>query len=161
MCFYSEPFWIARVVEKTSAPAKERTWCDECGRDIEAGQTLHTLDQQEYEECQACEAGECKCPADSKGDPNCCQCDEPGYGETYHHEECDDCHKFLKAVALVEDDEGCGRDESRPALGRMVDSLCELGAAECKKYYRRAAQEHPELVASGYLKWLWKEVFGG
>lgn len=30
-----------------------------------------------------------------------------------------------------------------------------------KKYFKKARQMFPELVASGYLGWLWRETFGG
>lgn len=157
MCFYAEGGWYASVSAWTTRRLTKPCRCDECRRVMPAGTAMHHLFLQEHEECRACEADECECLG--KGDDHECVCPDPQYGESYDHDECDDCHKFLEAVQAVEIEAGCRRAESRPALGEMVNDINEGGMQEAKRYWQRARLEFPGLAASGYLGWLWRETF--
>ena len=103
------------------------------------------LHQQEYEECSAC-LGEC-----------CCE--SPDYGETFDLNCCMDCVKFLEAVRVAEIEAGCALSEALPLLGEMVVQIGEGGHEEAKKYVKKAIKLFPELKASGYLGWLWRQMF--
>lgn len=156
MCFYADSDWVARQVEESSRTTQpgENLHCHECQRDITAGCTLHEIEMHEYDECQVCYDGECKCP-----DGDCCRCEQPQYGEDCHWQVCNDCFRFLEAVQYVEEDAGCSGPETRPLLFRMQEAICDRGLAEAKPYWQRARKLYPDLASSGYLGWLWREVF--
>lgn len=154
MCFINDYDWYASVTEKTSYPVEKETRCDECDGIIPVGATVHHIYQQEAEECRACEFGDCQCVGD------CCQCAKPDPGETFDYDRCQDCHRFLEAVEAAEVEAGCSIYEARPPLGQMTEKINDGGRDEAKKYFKKAAKLHPELVKSGYLGWLWREMFG-
>ncbi len=165
MCFYNGDYdWTAQVVvEQETTTGKRR--CDECFTDIPEGQTARFIGMQEYEECRACDNGDCECPRNADGDPVCqdtgCQCDEPDFGESCDYCRCDNCDKFLKAVQAAELEAGCGLDESLPPLCQMTEHIGRGygDMDEAKKYFKTALKMFPELKANGHLAKLWNKMF--
>ncbi len=171
MCFVNDCEWYASVIEHSTYCQPKPMRCFECRRQIRAFEPIHRIFQREHEECYRCFGASeevCSCPIreggglDWSGEPlrNCCQCPEPDYGESFETWACQDCHDFLEAVKAAEIEAGCDASESQPPYEEMIGYLSEGGAAEAKKYYQKAAEMFPRLVENGYLKWLWREIFG-
>lgn len=164
MCFYADYDWIAQVFEESTPVADKPIRCEECGAGIPRGVKYHHVWMQQYDYCLTCELGECSCGKDTDGNLLCdggcgkCECDPPNYGETSDWNCCENCHKFLNAVQLAEQEAGCDYSESRPPLGEMMTYIGD-GAEEAKKYWKVAVKEYPELVANGYLAMLWRRMF--
>ena len=156
MCFINECGWCAEINEEADEIALEKTRCNECDRIIPSGDFMHTIHQQEFEECQACANGECDC---HEVDDSCCQCEEPDYGETFDYVRCLQCDRFLKAVEAAEIKAGCSINEARPLMPRMIEDISDGGRQEARKYFKMARVMFPELVASGYLGDLWRRMF--
>jgi hypothetical protein len=116
--------------------------------------THETLTAVKLFKCNACGVGDCECP-----DGNCCQCSCPDFGNTYEHDVCIGCDKFLKVIEAVELDEGCTGDSTRPSLSEMVESIRYGDMHDSKRYWKRAREMFPELVLSGYLAKLWRKVW--
>lgn len=147
MCFYHGDYdWVARVNDEEEGPAPAAVICDECHRRIRAGEWRYHLDQQEHEECQACEDGDCGCLPDS-----CCECVTPRYGETFTYDRCEHCHLMLAAIEAAEAEEGCDGDEARPSLGRMAEEVGDAGREARTRYADAARERSPGLAMSGYL----------
>lgn len=159
MCFYSEPDWYAEIVEEQDLVAGDVSpgRCDECYRPVAPGSPYHIIRMQEYETCQGCEACE-----ELEGDDwdVLCRGEDPNLGETFEYRRCHECHLFLEAVEAAELAAGCRRSDSRPDLTGMVEQIGEGGREEAAKYFRQALRSYPQLRASGYLGWLYKEIFG-
>ena len=153
MCFYVDADWYADVVVSTTPVAEKDTRCDECGTAIPAGATFHHTYMQEAEACLNCEHGDCECVGD------CCQCESPTVGETFHYDCCVECFKFLEAVQTAELEAGCAIDEARPPLGDMREYIRDGGMEEAKKYFQLARVRYPELAQSGYLGQMWRRMF--
>ena len=163
MCFVNEDYdWIARVVEEADITVAKPCKCSECGGVIPIGDFAHTIHQQEHEQCHDCEYGDCECSRDDEGERICetkgCQCEKPNLGESFDYIRCEGCEKFLYAVQVVEEEEGCHHAEARPALP-MWDDLQGIGRSKCKKYWKKAAKMFPEIKASGHLGLLWRMAF--
>ena len=148
MCFYNDCDWYAEVVTTTEKKLTYRMMCDECRRAHDVGDTLKIHEMQEYEDCHRCYEGEC------------CQCAEPDYGEFASYNQCEDCEKFLAAVGAAEVEAGCGSDESLPVPTEMKEAIQEGGKEEAEKYWVKAKAMYPQLIESGYLDWLWGDIFG-
>ncbi len=170
MCFINDGDWYASVIEHSTYCRPKPLRCTECCRQIRAFEPIHRTFMQEHEECDRCFGGseeECSCPISEKGGTNwcgeplrdCCQCPEPDYGESFETWRCQDCQDFLEAVKAAEIAAGCDASESQPPYEQMIEYLCEGGAAEAKKYYTKAVEMYPRLVANGYLPWLWRKIF--
>jgi hypothetical protein len=153
MCFVNECDWSPMVNEEADIKACGCTKCDECHAVIEYGDSMHTIYQQESEECLQCRDGWCECEGD------CCECSDPDFGETFDYVRCEQCDKFLKAVEAAEIEAGCGPHEARPMLSMMVEDINNGGREEARKYFKKAKAMFPELVASGYLGGLWRKMF--
>jgi hypothetical protein len=154
MCFYHNYDWGVGLVTHETLTAVKPFKCNECRTTIQPGESyVHTY-QQEHEECNACGVGDCECP-----DGNCCQCSCPDFGNTYEHDVCIGCDKFLKVIEAVERDEGCTGDSTRPILSEMVESIRHGEMHDSKRYWKRAREMFPELVLSGYLAKLWRKVW--
>ena len=157
MCFYHESEWTAMVQEEADTKADEETKCDECHGVIPVGAFLHTLHQQEYEECHACERGDCECSPD--GGKQCCQCSNPDFGETFDYEVCRGCHLLLQAIEKVEEEAGCKGSETRPSLSGMMEELSEGSKGECKKYFKRAKAMFDDPVFHRWLLGMWRRIW--
>lgn len=155
MCFVSDCDWYPNLVHLDTITADAVRRCDECRRDVQAGGTLHHVYMQEAEECKACEHGNCECVGD------CCQCAEPSTGESFDWVCCEDCHKFLESVKATEVAAGCHVNEATPSLCGMLEEIFNGGREEAGKYFRTAIRMFPELQRSGFLGWLWREIFQG
>lgn len=154
MCFNYDYDWRASVVENRTSVIGQPEWCDECGRLMPPGATMHSIYLQEHEECGRCEEGDCECPENQ-----CCQCPEPDIGETFAYQRCHDCEQFLAAIEEAESEAGCMKHEARPPLGEMQEALCDSGSRESERYFQTAAKHYPGLLDSGFLYWLWDTVF--
>ncbi len=160
MCFYNDDYeWVARVVDDSDVVLSTPSRCQECGRTLEAGETVHNVFQQEHEECGACEDGLCDCPKDKDEECIDCECEDPDYGETFDYDRCQECDKFLKAVYEHEKDENCPPTERQPAYEMMIETISQFERENAVKYFRKAARMFPELKQSGYLKRLWRQMF--
>ncbi len=163
MCFIHDDYdWRASIVEQSDRIAESPYRCDECQATIAAGEPVHHVYMQQYEECRDCENGECTCPpviVNGETQDGCCMCSNPTFGETFDYDRCDGCSKFLHAIQLAEEDEGCSGDETRPGLGTMIDDMLNGGLDEAKRYFKRALLEYPELKTSGYLGRLGKRIY--
>lgn len=162
MCFYSDPDWACAVETDEDIVCDRHTYCNECGRDIGIGATYKHIHQQEHEECQTCYDGDCECPRDAEGELTCdggaaCQCNDPCFGETFEYDVCQDCQDFLKAVQSAEIEAGCDLAESKPPLSAMVESICEGGRNEAKKYWAKAVTMFPK--KKPFFGWLWRRIF--
>lgn len=160
MCFVNEPDWYASINEWTEYLAEKETRCDECHCRIQPGELVHHLFQQEHEECHACENCECECP---DVDDFCheCKCEKPNFGEDFTYDRCDGCHKFLEAIEESEIEAGCKSWEARPHLCGMLEEIREGDNddhREAKRYWKKAREMFPELMESGYLKRIWKQL---
>lgn len=160
MCFLSECDWYAEEQEEYGLTHAGPWRCDECGRTFPAGVWFTHIFLGEHEHCQTCSEGDCKCPRGSDGYCGGCECPDPDLGESFDYDRCRECSLFLEGVEAAELAAGCAPSESRPSLGAMREEIQSQGAAEAKKYYQHAARLHPELVAGGYLKRLWRGLFG-
>jgi hypothetical protein len=156
MCFYQgDCDWRASVYEvRIVASAKTKT-CNECCTKIFPGTPYAHTYMQEWEFCRDCEQSECQCCDTDE----CCKCEEPSIGETYEENTCLDCHKFLQAIEAAEIEAGCGRNESRPMLGELIESLSNSDRKETKRYWKKARIMFPELVTNGYLADMWGNVW--
>lgn len=152
MCFVNnnDYEWITGHSEETSGPATAPAKCVECRKVIAIGERCHHLYQQEAEEgeCVGCCNGECD------GEAGC-----PDLGETFECYWCDNCYRFLEAVAKAEEAAGCAAYESRPPIGEMKGAIVEGGVEEAEKYFVQAESDYPDLKASGWLDALWEKLF--
>lgn len=154
MCFYQPDCdWYASVHEETTVAAAKPTRCRECDVMVPIGGIVHHIYLQEAEECKECQNGYCECEGE------CCKCPEPSYGEEFDYDRCDDCHKFLEAVATAEKEAGCGPHESRPMLEQMIEDIQGGGSDEADKYFLVAERDYPELESSGYLRGIRDRMF--
>lgn len=158
MCFVNDYDWTADTVERSEKIAEKPIRCEECRREIQAGQIVHHIYMQEHETCQACDNLECECPAQNPDDWHECFCTEPAFGETCNYNCCHECHLFLEAVEAAEKEAGCDRSESRPALGIMIEQIQDGDFQEAKRYWKKAASMFPE-IRKPYLGWLWRRTF--
>lgn len=154
MCFYADYDWTASVSVARGTTASRDMRCDECRQPIREGQFVHHLYQQQYEECRYCEDEGCSCP---EGD--CCQCEKPDHGEECDWYCCENCWKFLMTVEAAEVAAGCRRSEALPPLYCAFEYIQENGIEEARKYFKLARRVYPELVTSGALGRLWREMF--
>jgi len=163
MCFVNDYDYSVAVQNDFTYTAEKPVRCDECHRMIPIGEKVFHIDQQEYDECKACLDGDCECPRDADGCPTCdasdCQCEEPNFGETFSYDCCKDCRKFRQAIRSAETKAGCASDESEPALPAMCEQINDGGQDEALKYWREAKRMFPELLASGYLRFIWHRCF--
>lgn len=158
MCFYVDDVdWYAEVQEEEIKDSNGHMVCQECSRWLPKNEPFHYIYQQESEECKTCLNGECECHSTE----DCCECTYPDYGEYYEWWSCRDCYRFLECIRQAELEEGCRDRESRPLLGMMVESLRDIGPKDCKRYWTKVKDTKEYLIDSGYLPWLWKELFGG
>ena len=163
MCFYNDDCdWIAQVYEESASVVTESGQCQECGRIMLVGATMHNVWIQQYEACRRCDPNErAEWDDDFAGGPlEQCSDGQHDYGETFDYSRCDDCDLFLQAVQEAEEDAGCHHDDARPPLEFMRERINDGGQDEAKRYWRKALERYPQLKASGYLGWLWREVFG-
>lgn len=164
MCFTADYDWYAEVIDRSEPTATGKVICDECRMGIPRGAKYHHVHMEQYENCHDCACDACDCPPLPCGGKVCedgdCRCEKPNLGETFDWNCCDNCHRFLEAVRVAEEEVGCGGMESNPPLTKMIESIQEGGAEEAKRYWKKAVQMHPELLGSGYLVWLWRKMFG-
>lgn len=154
MCFYHGDYdWTASICDETIEKAKKDIECQECWTEIKINEEYQQIFMQESEECLECENEICYCEEDK-----CCQCEKPDYGETYLHRRCLECVKFLQAIEEVEIAAGCKGEETRPPLEHMLESLSY--SDDVNKYFKTALKKFPELKKSGYLKRIYKKVYG-
>lgn len=155
MCFNNDDYdWHAEVMDQSTLTTDKLNHCDECYRDILPGTEFHYVHMRQHEECQLCVEEECDCDEDQ-----CCQCDVPEFGEEQAYSRCIECDKFLQAVQAAEVAEGCPIYDSRPGLNAMEEEMMERGRGDAKKYFVTARKMFPELVGSGYLKYMWNKLF--
>lgn len=160
MCFYQgDCDWYASITEQSDSLATTQKKCDECGRTIKIGDPVHHVFM--HETCQACENGDCDCHVRFDGDDHECQCKEPIFGETFDYDRCQDCSDFLDVVEKAELEAGCRQSESRPPYTSMIEDIGRPNGDrdDAKRYFKKAAKIHPNLVESGYLGWLWRKMF--
>ena len=149
MCFYNDDYdWIARQIEEEDRVEDRDCRCLECRQKIPAGTELHYVYMQEYEECQACENGECACnDGEPVDDSHECRCDKPDFGSVYEYRRCLNCHRLLQAIEDVELERGCRHHEARPMLEQMQESLQEMGWSDARPYLDTCLAKHPEMSA--------------
>ena len=153
MCFVNDDCdWTASVVQEADTVATGQVMCDECSANIGIGEFVHTIHMEESEWCKDCENGDCACVGE------CCQCKTPNLGETFDYLRCEQCDKFLKAIEAAEIEEGCSEDTARPMLP-MWDDIQGMGRGDAKRYWKKAKEMFPEMVASGHLGKLWRMAF--
>lgn len=160
MCFYTDDYdWIAQHIEAENRTEDVPRRCLECRRMIPAGTELHHVFARQYEECQACENGECAC---NDGEPieesHDCQCEKPDLGQDYEYRRCLDCHRLLQAIEDVELARGCRHHESRPMPEQMRDSLGQMDWSDAKPYFDACLAKHPEM--SSWLDAMAKQLWG-
>ena len=131
MCFDNDCEWTCEVCETDYGDASVACKCDECGAKIAAGEYRVHVHQQEYECCRLCE----------DGDEDHDKCN---YGEAYDYDCCENCSKFLKAIADREKREGCPSYAQQPSLGGLYEEIGERDDAAAYAY--EAVQMFPELV---------------
>lgn len=158
MCFNNDDGdWIVGTQETSTVVVEKPTRCRECASVIPYGAEAIAIALYEFDDsgpgCITCDNGDCECTG------NCCQCDEPNRGEEYHTVRCLNCNAFLNAVQIAEEEAGCRHDESRPPLDQMQEYIREAGIEEADKYRKVAIREYPWLRDSGYLSWLWSQMF--
>jgi hypothetical protein len=166
MCFIHDDYdWIAQVMDEGDAPAEKDLRCAECHAAIPAGTVRHWVYLQQHEECDRCFGDrdeDCPCPApkDRWGGCEECKCEEPDFGEHFDYDRCTNCERFLRAVQEAEEEAGCRSSEARPGLGTMIEDINNGDRDDAKRYWKKARELFPELVASGYLGRLWRRCFG-
>lgn len=154
MCFYNEGDWCVAVQKEETLAAAAPLRCDECGVMIQVGGYVRHIHQWENEDCQDCENGDCDC-----GEAGCCRCPEPkNYGEEFDYHCCEQCDKFINAVASAELEVGCREHESKPMLTSLFEELHEVSIHDKRRYVKKALSMFPELRTSGYLTAMWKKI---
>lgn len=162
MCFYSDDCdWTARHSEEEENQVEDTDHrCQECGAVVPAGQPLHWIYLQEYEECQACAYGECACGGDEPIEVgHDCQCEKPDLGQDYEYRRCLNCHRLLQCVEDVELERGCRLSESRPLLEQMCESLQQMDWSDAKAYFDACRSKHPDMGSwlDAMIDRLWEE----
>lgn len=142
MCFYNDDYdWYASVQKTETHIAGKPLPCHECGRQIAVGESLVYIYLQEHEECQRCEWEELG-PDDEP-------CDSHDYGEIYHYRRCDECDQILKAIQVVEQEEGCPAHAQQPNLEELGEVFMEHESRE--QYALRAVAMYPALAEHRFL----------
>ena len=136
MCFEHDYDWHAEINNDFRKIADKNVKCDECPNTIKKGDDYRFIFQQESD-------GRCLCCDTYEKDE--CDCDEMNLGETYQHNICLDCQKFLDAIKEVELAEECKEYESQPPLGELHQALYDNYKWGDKKYVELAINKHPEL----------------
>jgi hypothetical protein len=149
MCFYNDYDWSAEIYDQLDPVATEDLHCQECNREIKTGQQHHYIFMQESETCRHCD----------NLDLECCECEEPNFGEQDEYWCCTDCWQFRGAVKEAEKDEGCPPGERSPSLQGMLEEISQFDGDEPQIYFAKAEAMHPHLKESGYLAWLWSKMF--
>lgn len=146
MCFYPDYDWTASVVETTPGTVDKPTRCDECGKEIQAGEWRLHIAMQEHEECQTCDEFGDSYNEDDPQDPATCEHD---FGESFDYDRCEACDQILKAIRAVEQKEGCPSYAQQPALCELREVFSEHSGAPV--YAAHAIEMFPEL---GSVPWL-------
>jgi hypothetical protein len=159
MCFYNDDYdWIAEEHDERMIVLETAAKCYECRRVIEPGEPIYRISQQEHECCQICENGDCECSRDDDDECMGCQCETPGFGETFECDICLECVKLRAAIAETERLEGCPPGTREPGYGEVADSLSQFKREDALRYFRQAAKMYPGL-RGGYLKRMWGKMF--
>lgn len=143
MCFEHDYDWTAEVRGDVEVVLEKPSHCYECGRAIDAGETVRSINQQEYEECQ------CDNCQDSFPTYDCPNAD---YGETFECDICAECNKILKAIESLEEQEGCPPGARQPSFGRLWEEAFTQDKHEAHKYAKHAVAMFPELATHRFIE---------
>ncbi len=122
MCFTHRYDWWPEVEEQDHAAKLDHpAMCDECERQIPAGQPHYFLFQQEHDETWWLP------PAERDEDYHGPAAEEFDPGENDEYRRCRDCSRLIEAIRASEEAAGCKGISTVPMLLRLMDAMHDEG----------------------------------